>query len=114
MSFAIFYTSEFKRDLRKLNKKYPSLRKDLDAFIQTLNSGELVGDLIPQVGCQIYKARIKNSDNNKGKSAGYRVIYYVQIPNHLILITLYSKSEQGDISTTTLCDIIKNNPILFN
>ncbi len=114
MAFAIFYTHEFKRDLRKLNKKYPSLRKDLDAFIQTLNAGELLGDLIPQISYPVYKVRIKNSDNNKGKSAGYRIIYYVQIPDSVVLITLYSKSEQGDISTKALCDIIQNNPILFN
>lgn len=114
MAFSIFYTSEFKRDLRKLNKEYPSLRKDLDDFIQALNAGELVGDLIPQISHPVYKVRIKNSDNNKGKSAGYRIIYYVQIPDSVVLITLYSKSEQGDISTKALCDIIKNNPILFN
>ena len=34
MSFSIFYSHEFKRNVRKLLKKYPHLSKDLDDFIQ--------------------------------------------------------------------------------
>ncbi|WP_425430010.1 type II toxin-antitoxin system RelE/ParE family toxin [Desulfamplus magnetovallimortis] len=58
------------------------------------------------VGYSVYKVRIKNSDNNKGKRSGYRLIYYVKKGDEVILLTLYSKSEQGDISSQEVCAII--------
>lgn len=107
MSLTIYYTSEFKRNIRKLLKKYPHLPQDIDGFIQRLQAGELLGDLIQHVGYTIYKARIKNSDNRKGKSGGYRIIYYVKQQDIIILVTLYSKSEQGDINAAEICTIIE-------
>ena len=75
MTVSIFYSDEFKRNVRKLLKKYPQLPKDVDEFIQRLQTGEVSSDLLQHVGLNVYKARIKNSDNRKGKSAGYRIIY---------------------------------------
>jgi len=51
--------------------------------------------------------RVKNSDISKGKISGYRLIYYLKIKNEIILVTFYSKSEQGDISIKQLQKIIK-------
>jgi mRNA-degrading endonuclease RelE of RelBE toxin-antitoxin system len=106
MTVSIFYSDEFKRNVRKLLKKYPSLPKDLDEFIQRLQTGEVSSDLLQHVGLNVYKARIKNSDNRKGKSAGYRIIYYVKKEDEIFLVTLYSKSEQGDISPQSVQKII--------
>ncbi len=102
MSFAIFYASEFKRNVRKLLKKYPRLPQDIDGFIQLLHSGELIGDLLQHIGYSVYKVRV----NNKGKSAGYRMIYYAVQHEKIVLLTLYSKSEQSDIDAKTICKII--------
>jgi len=108
MSFSIFYSHEFKRNVRKLLKKYPHLSKDLDGFIQGLQAGEVSGDLLQHVGLDVYKTRIKNSDNQKGKSAGYRVIYYLKKETQLFLVTLYSKSEQDDVSVQKIRAIIED------
>nr|WP_322095882.1 type II toxin-antitoxin system RelE/ParE family toxin [Pseudanabaena mucicola] len=59
------------------------------------------------VGYTVFKLRIKNSDNQKGKSAGYRVIYYLKTSTSVILITIYSKSEQSDILATEVRRIIE-------
>jgi mRNA-degrading endonuclease RelE of RelBE toxin-antitoxin system len=88
-------------------KKYPSLSKDLDSFIERLQAGEVLGDLLQHVGLDIYKARIKNSDIQKGKSAGYRVIYYLKQKEDIFLVTLYAKSEQEDVNAETIRSIIK-------
>lgn len=108
MSFSIFYSHDFKRNVRKLLKKYPHLPDDIDGFIQRLQAGEESGDLIQHVGFTVYKVRIKNSDNNKGKSAGYRVIYYLKKDEQVFLVTLYSKSEQSDISADKIRSIIED------
>jgi mRNA-degrading endonuclease RelE of RelBE toxin-antitoxin system len=53
-----------------------------------------------------YKVRIKNSNAKKGKSGGYRIIYYLKSQNNILLITLYSKSDRTDIAIETIVDII--------
>lgn len=40
MNMNIYYSHEFKRNVRKLIKKYLSLPKDLDNFIARLQGGE--------------------------------------------------------------------------
>ncbi|MCK9636311.1 MAG: hypothetical protein M0R41_08540 [Methylobacter tundripaludum] len=96
MSINVDYTLEFKRNIRQLVKKYPSVRQDIEPIIQGLQQGELLGDRIQHSGYVIYKLRVKNSDNRKGKSAGYRIIYYLKTAANIVLVTIYSKSEQSD------------------
>ena len=47
------------------------------------------------------------SNNQKGKSGGYRLIYYLKTSTHILLLTTYSKSEQDDVSAEDLRDIIE-------
>ncbi|WP_365672290.1 hypothetical protein [Okeania sp. SIO3I5] len=42
--------------------------------------------------------RIKNSNIQKGKSSGYRLIYQVESETSVLLLTIYSKTEREDIS----------------
>ena len=94
----IRFTSEFKRQLRALARRYRHIRSDLRPLLEQLGSGSLVGDPIQGTDYRVYKTRLKNSDIQKGKSSGYRVIYEARSPALLILVTLYSKLDQGDIS----------------
>ena len=94
----VYFTSEFKRNIRQLAKKYRRIRADLQGLIEQFQTGETPGEQIQQVGYTVFKVRVNNSDINKGKRAGYRVIYYLQTAQAIILITVYSKIEQGDIS----------------
>jgi mRNA-degrading endonuclease RelE of RelBE toxin-antitoxin system len=107
MSITVYYTAYFKRDIRNLAKKYPHLQRDIKPVITQLEAGELLGDVIQHIGYSVYKVRVKNSDNNKGKSAGYRMIYYAKQQDSIILLSLYSKSEQADISTLEIQAIIE-------
>jgi mRNA-degrading endonuclease RelE of RelBE toxin-antitoxin system len=89
-----------------LAKKYRSIRDDIQPIIEELQSGELPGDQISGVGYTIFKLRVKNSDIQKGKSGGYRVIYYVKTITNIILVTIYSKSEQEDIAAEEIQQIV--------
>lgn len=75
---SIYLTSRFKKDLSKLAKRYRSIRQDLTPLINQIIAGETPGDLISGVKYQVFKVRLKNSDIKKGKSAGYRVVYYLK------------------------------------
>jgi len=63
-------TPRFQRDLRTLAKRYRNIRNDIGPVIEQLQAGELPGARIPGMEYEIFKVRIKNSDIQKGKSAG--------------------------------------------
>jgi mRNA-degrading endonuclease RelE of RelBE toxin-antitoxin system len=54
----------------------------------------------------VYKARARNSDIQKGKSAGYRIIYQIKTPVRVVLVTIYSKLDQADISAEQIRRIV--------
>lgn len=101
---------EFKKDLRKLGKKYPSVAKDANSLIDQLEQGEFPGNKLQGFKAELYKIRLKSSDNKKGKSGGFRIIYEIK-RNRLIirLIEIYSKSKKNDINISEIKRRLKNN-----
>ncbi|MCC6805370.1 MAG: type II toxin-antitoxin system RelE/ParE family toxin [Anaerolineae bacterium] len=106
-SIEIEYSDRFKKDVKRLVKKYRHLRADISTFVEQLMRGELPGDQIQGVGYPVYKVRIRSSDLTKGKSGGFRVIYYLKTEKRLILLTTYAKSEREDISQQMVKQIIE-------
>jgi mRNA-degrading endonuclease RelE of RelBE toxin-antitoxin system len=104
---SIRFTPEFKRNLRGLSKKYRHTRSDVQPVIEQLQAGQFVGDQVPRVGYTIFKVRVKNSDIGKGKRSGYRFIYYLKRPTEVILVTIYSKLDQADISAEQIRRILQ-------
>ncbi len=98
--------SVFNRNLHTLAKKYRNIRRDILPIIEQLELGELPGDRIPGVGYEVFKLRIKNSDVQKGKSGRYRLLYYIKTVTHIILLTIYTKSEQVNITPDDIRNII--------
>lgn len=103
----ILLTPRFKKDLAQLIKRYRSIRKDLEPLIERLQAGEIVGDRISNVNYQVFKVRLRNSDIQKGKSAGYRVIYYLKTSDRIILVTIYSKADWSDLQNKVIEEIIQ-------
>jgi mRNA-degrading endonuclease RelE of RelBE toxin-antitoxin system len=102
----LFFSDRFKKDIRKLGKRYRSIRLDLQPLIEQLEAGESPGDQISDTDHIIFKVRVKNSSIQKGKSGGYRVIYYVKTNIQIILLTIYSKSDQSSIEASEVREII--------
>jgi len=100
------FTPEFKRNLRALARKYRHIRSDVQPVIQQLEAGEIIGDKVPRIKYEIFKVRVRNSDIRKGKRSGYRLIYHLMSPKNVILVTLYSKPDQSDISAREIKRII--------
>ena len=110
----IALTPRFQKELRILSKRYRHIRSDLQSIIQELEVGNLLGEQISGVNLPLFKVRVKNSDIQKGKSAGYRVIYYLKTQLQIILVTIYSKSDLADVDLKTLQDAIKQYERQFN
>jgi len=53
--------------------------------------------------------RIRNQDGARGKSGGYRLIYCVSSSRTIVLVTIYSKSEQGDIPAAQIRNILRES-----
>ncbi|MGL5062782.1 MAG: type II toxin-antitoxin system RelE/ParE family toxin [Microcoleus sp.] len=102
----LVFSDEFKTRLRTLIKRYRSIRTDLQPLLNELQSGHFIGDQIPGTGYTVFKVRLKNSDIQKGKSGGYRVIYQLRGDTYILLVVIYSKSDQDDIPANQIRDII--------
>lgn len=100
------FTPEFKRNLRQLAKKYRHVRSDIEPVIAHLQAGEQPGDQIQGTRYTIFKVRVRNSDIQKGKSSGYRLIWYLVTQHRIVLITIYSKLDQADISAEQIRQIL--------
>src|SRR6476646_6845489 len=101
-------TSEFQQSLRKLAKRYRNIRSDIQPLIEEIHTGNLPGDRLTNIGKDyvVFKARIQNRDIQKGKSAGYRLLYQLESPSSVLLLTIYSKSDRDDISATEVRAIL--------
>ena len=99
---------EFYKNLRDLTKRYRNIRGDVQIVTQDLEIGNFIGDRISGVSEKyiIFKVRVRNRDIQKGKSAGYRLIYQVESPTSVLLLTIYSKSDRSDIEVKELREII--------
>ena len=98
MNYSITTVSTFKKELKKLAKKYKNLKYDYKILLELLSSSN-PKDIATFLGNNCYKIRLKNSDNHRGKSAGYRVIYLIiEADNNIVLLSIYSKSDFENIS----------------
>jgi len=97
----------FERQFRILFKRYRQIRSDVQPVIEQLQAGEVLGDHLSGLNVVVFKVRVKNSDIQKGKSAGYRLIYQVETPTRVILLAIYAKSDQSSISATEIEDIVE-------
>ncbi|MEM6841786.1 MAG: type II toxin-antitoxin system RelE/ParE family toxin [Bacteroidota bacterium] len=102
----VSFTPEFRRSIRRLARKYRNIRNDVQPIITKLTQGEIPGDQIQGIGHTVFKVRVKNSDAQRGKSGGYRIIllfanFFGHYSNNDLL-----KAEQGDISAEQIRRII--------
>lgn len=101
------YSEGFKRQLKRLARKYKRIKSDVTPIINAIATGKTPGEQISGVPYTLYKVRAQNSDSKRGKSGGYRVIYYLKTDTRCILVTIYSKSDQSDITADALKRLLK-------
>ena len=107
-SVQIDLSPEYKYNLRDLSKRYRNIRSDTREVIEQIQAGNFIGDRISGLGEHyvVFKVRVKNSNIQKGKSAGYRLIYQVESATSVLLLTIYSKSDRSDISANEIISIL--------
>lgn len=99
-------TSEFRKELKMLKKRYRNIRRDIEPIISELQRGNLLGTQISGMDYSVFKVRVRNRDVKRGKSGGYRLIYQVKSPDSILVLTLYSKSDIDNVTAQVLAEII--------
>lgn len=106
MSYRILNTPEFKKEIKRLSAKYPSMKSDFNIFLEELLENPFQGK---SLGNNCYKVRLSIASKRRGKSGGARVITFVQVINEIIiLISIYDKSERADITDKEIKERLKN------
>lgn len=98
MPTTVRYHPRFDKQLEGLERKYPKTTDEVEGLIDQLELDQRPGQRVPGVGYTVYKVRLPNRAARRGKSGGFRVIYYVQFSDRVKLLTIYSKTDQTDIS----------------
>lgn len=106
MSYNVIATPKFSRALKKLAKKYDSLKTDFAKLLHDLEENPESGVFL---GNSCYKIRLAISSKNQGKSGGARVITYVAVSGKIVyLLTIYDKSSKVNISDNELKELLKS------
>ncbi len=106
MSYSIIPTLRFEKELKRLAKKFPSLKNEFAQLIQDILENPESGTFI---GNNCYKIRLAIGSKGKGKSGGARIITYLYIETETVyLLTIYDKSEKADLKPNELADMIES------
>lgn len=104
MNYKVIPVDKFKKEAKRLIKKYPSLKNELSELAVSLSIEPTQGTAL---GNDTYKIRVSIKSKGKGKSGGARIITYVITPQkEIYLLTIYDKAEFDSIDDKTLRRII--------
>lgn len=108
MAYEIRTLPSFEKDVKPLLRKYPSLKKEILALIDSLEQQPVQGT---PLGNNFFKIRLAIKSKGKGKSGGARVITSVKVANEKVfLASIYDKSDAGNISDEVLKFIAQQIP----
>ncbi len=105
MSFNVYTTDFFDKELKKLSKKYPSVKTDYKTLVDSLKEEPKQGQ---PLGKDCYKIRMAITSKGKGKSGGSRVISCVKIvAGSVFLLSIYDKGDKETISDKELDNLLR-------
>lgn len=104
MSYSILPIPPFDRQLKRLIKKYPSLKEEYFDLIESLEQNPKQGT---NLGNNCYKIRLAIASKRKGKSGGARVITNFVIADATVyLLSIYDKSEKENLTDKELNELL--------
>ena len=101
--------SEFKRQFKRLMKKYHTLLHDFDVWKQELKNNPLAGD---DLGAGVRKIRMAINSKGKGKSGGARILMLNILldaeTRDITLLTIYDKGEISNVNDDYIKFLVEN------
>lgn len=106
MSYKITSIYGFEKEVKRLSKKYPSLKNELKTLVEEMRDNPFLGT---PIGKNCFKIRMAIASKGKGKSGGARIITHIHIhASTIFLISIYDTSEQSDITDSELDNRLKS------
>jgi hypothetical protein len=106
MKYSVIPIEKLKKEAKRLIKKYPSLKAELNELSTILQANPTTGT---SLGNNTFKIRIAIKSKSVCKSGGARVITYLVSENkEIYLLSIYDKTDFDSISDSTLKRIINN------
>lgn len=107
MNFEIIRTYYFSKEFKRLAKRYKSLAKDYEMFLEGLKANPMQG---VEIAPNVRKIRMAISSKGKGKSGGARVITLnALVSEHdgkVYLLLIYDKSETSNVRMEAVKQIV--------
>lgn len=108
MKYKVLSIPPFDRQLKRLAKKFPSLKKEFALLLESLEIKPIQGI---SLGNNCYKIRMSIASKGKGKSGGARIITNFIVEERTVyLLSIYNKSEKDNLNESELIDLLKNVP----
>lgn len=105
MNYKIKTIPSFDKALKRLVKKYPSLKDEYTTLIDSLEASPKLGT---PLGNNCFKIRLSIASKGKGKSGGARLITHVLIEGRTVyLLDIYDKSELSNITDKELQQLLR-------
>ncbi len=109
MSYRVDTITHFEREAKRLKKKFPSLKLEINELIDSLEEDPFQGAPMRD---GFYKIRLGVKSKGVGKRGGARVITCIKVVAETVyLISIYDKSEQSDISNSELDRLLAEVPV---
>lgn len=110
MSFEIELTEHFKKEARKLIKKYRSLKTELEALGEQLAKKPTTGT---PLGHDVYKVRLAIGSKGKDKSGGARIITFLKVVEEKVyLVSIYDKGQIDNLTKAQIMELLKKVGLL--
>lgn len=105
MNYEVKTTHRFERELKRLTKKYISLKGEFTELLDSLANKPVQGT---DLGSNCYKIRLAIASKKKGKSGGARIISVVfHSDKEVVLVSIYDKGERDTLSDKELKELLK-------
>jgi mRNA-degrading endonuclease RelE of RelBE toxin-antitoxin system len=106
MSCKVVLSPQFKKEAKRLAKKYVSLKAELEQLFDALEDNPVMG--VP-LGYNVFKIRLSIASKGRGKSGGARVITYTRIDDAMVLLlSIYDKGEKESVSDKEIEEMLAN------
>ena len=114
MNYQIITTKNFEKEVKRLAKKFPSLKTDLENLQEKLYENPFIGD---PIGNKSFKIRFAVKSKGKGKRGGMRIITHIELDfvmddlSNVYLLTIYDKSETENITNIELRRLLNSKDL---
>lgn len=110
MNYKIVLDRTFEKEVKRLAKRYPSLKSDIKALRDEILANPTAGT---DLGGGLRKIRMRIASKGKGKSGGARGITFTVVvaveETEINLLYIYDKAERESVSAHEIEALLRKN-----